>query len=143
MKINLIPSDGLRPITVSNVITVVGRNSDFCDLIISHDRISAVHCVIAKSEGNLFVRDMGSTNGTFVNNTKVLRSAVLPGDELAFAEFKFRVEIDRGEEYQARDEAREITTYIPRPASGDKKKSDPNQSTIQVYDSFIGKVDIE
>jgi pSer/pThr/pTyr-binding forkhead associated (FHA) protein len=62
-----------------------------CDLVIPSDSISKIHCVIAKTDGLLFVRDLGSTNGTRVNGQRITRGAVLPGDELAFASVKFKV----------------------------------------------------
>src|SRR5262249_21712072 len=48
-------------------------------------------CVIVKTDGLLLLRDLGSTNGTRVNNTRVRRAALLPNDSLSIAHFKFRV----------------------------------------------------
>ncbi|MFO0917996.1 MAG: FHA domain-containing protein [Planctomycetaceae bacterium] len=45
----------------------------------------------------LFIRDLGSTNGTKVNGQRVIRGALLPGDELAFASEKFLVEMGPGQ----------------------------------------------
>ena len=56
-----------------------------------------MHCIIVRTDGLLFIRDLGSTNGTKVNGQRVVRGALLPGDELAFASEKFRVEMGPGE----------------------------------------------
>jgi pSer/pThr/pTyr-binding forkhead associated (FHA) protein len=56
-----------------------------------------MHCLIVRTDGLLFIRDLGSTNGTKVNGQRVVRGALLPGDELAFAGEKFRVEMGPGE----------------------------------------------
>ena len=52
-----------------------------------------LHCLLVKTDGLLFVRDLGSTNGTKVNGQRVTRGALLPGDELAFASVKYTVHL--------------------------------------------------
>ena len=91
MHAELVPLDGGKPIVLTHDITVVGRKNGTCDLMIERESISKLHCLIVKTDGLLFVRDLGSTNGTKVNGQRVIRGALLPGDELAFAGTKFRV----------------------------------------------------
>jgi len=50
---------------------LIGR-SESCDMIISHDSISAIHAVIEIFEGKAIIYDMNSTNGTYVNGEKVV-----------------------------------------------------------------------
>jgi pSer/pThr/pTyr-binding forkhead associated (FHA) protein len=91
MHAELVPLDGGKPIVLTNDITVVGRKTGTCDLMIERESISKLHCLIVKTDGLLFVRDLGSTNGTKVNGQRIIRGALLPGDELSFAGAKFRV----------------------------------------------------
>lgn len=91
MHAELVPLNGGKPVVLQNEITVVGRKVGVCDLIIDHESISKLHCMVVKTDGLLFVRDLGSTNGTKVNGQRVIRGALLPGDELAFAGTKFSV----------------------------------------------------
>jgi pSer/pThr/pTyr-binding forkhead associated (FHA) protein len=93
MHAQLVPQKGGRPIVVNRDITVVGRDQELCDLVIDKTSISKLHCVVVRTDGLLFIRDLGSTNGTKVNGQRVVRGALLPGDELAFAGEKFKVEI--------------------------------------------------
>ena len=97
MQAKLIPSTGGDPITISRDLTLVGRRSGLCDLVIDRSSISKLHCLLVKTDGLLFVRDLGSTNGTTVNGQRVTRGALLPGDELAFASVKFRVHLGPAE----------------------------------------------
>lgn len=90
MRAQLIPQDGTAPIEIVKDLTVVGRR-DRCDVCLSHKTISKLHCVIVKTDGLLFLRDLGSTNGTRVNGQRVRRAALLPNDQLAIAGHKFRV----------------------------------------------------
>lgn len=93
MKAQLIPLDGGQPILLTKDVTLVGRKSRLCDLIVERGSVSKLHCLIVKTDGLLFIRDLGSTNGTKVNGQRVTRGALLPGDELAFAGAKFRIDL--------------------------------------------------
>ena len=93
MLAQLIPANGGPPITLERNVTVVGRNRQICDLHLDHSSVSKVHCLIIKTDGLLFFRDLGSSNGTRVNGQKAIRGALLPGDNLAFAAVKYRVHL--------------------------------------------------
>lgn len=93
MLAQLIPVDGGKPITLKRDVILVGRKPGLCDLIVERPSVSKLHCILVKTDGLLFVRDLGSTNGTKVNGQRVTRGALLPGDELAFASVKFRVHL--------------------------------------------------
>lgn len=97
MQAQLIPIAGGKPIDIVNDITLVGRKRGLCDLIIDRGSVSKLHCLIVKTDGLLFIRDLGSTNGTKVNGQRVTRGALLPNDELAFAGAKYRVHLGPGE----------------------------------------------
>ncbi|QDU79810.1 FHA domain protein [Polystyrenella longa] len=91
MLAKLIPLDGSDPIIIEHDLTLVGRSQGFCDLYIDKHSISKLHCLIARTDGLLYIRDLASTNGTRVNGQKVTRGALLPGDELFFAGIGFKV----------------------------------------------------
>ncbi len=97
----LIPAAGGEPITIDKDVTVVGRQAEHCDVVLSRKSVSKIHCVIARTDGLLFVRDLDSTNGTKVNGQRIVRGALLPGDQLAFAGEKFRVHLGPGDESPA------------------------------------------
>ncbi len=96
MIAQLIPIDGSRPIQITQDVTLIGRKKEICDVILDSNSVSKLHCAIAKTDGLLFFRDLGSTNGTKVNGQRVIRGALLPGDELTFANLKFRVHLGPG-----------------------------------------------
>ncbi|MBX7106122.1 MAG: FHA domain-containing protein [Gemmataceae bacterium] len=92
----LIPVDGGDPVELTRDVSVVGRK-DGCDVRIDNKSISKQHCVLVKTDNLLLIRDLGSTNGTRVNGTRVRRAALVPGDVVAFAAAKYRVELGRGQ----------------------------------------------
>lgn len=113
MIAQLIAIKGDRTIRITRDITVVGRRPEICDLVIPNDSISKIHCVISKTDGLLFVRDLGSTNGTRVNGQRVTRGALLPGDELAIASVKFKVHLGPDEEVAPSVGHEDRTEMIP------------------------------
>jgi pSer/pThr/pTyr-binding forkhead associated (FHA) protein len=90
MRAQLIPLDNGAPLEIADDMTLVGRGEG-CDLRLDHKSVSKLHCVLVKTDGLILVRDLGSTNGTRVNGTRVRRAALLPDDLLSIASMKFRV----------------------------------------------------
>ena len=90
MRAQLIPLDGGPPVDVAKEMMLIGRQED-CDLRLDHKSVSKMHCVLVKTDGLIVLRDLGSTNGTRVNGTRVRRAALLPNDKLSVANFHFRV----------------------------------------------------
>jgi len=61
---------------------VIGRSGDL-DMVLVEDMVSRRHAKITIAETNMFIEDMGSTNGTFVNGEKVQGKApVHEGDRI-------------------------------------------------------------
>jgi pSer/pThr/pTyr-binding forkhead associated (FHA) protein len=89
MRAQLVPLEGGAPVEIVKDMTVVGRGEE-CDVRLDHKSISKIHCVVVKTDGLLLVRDLGSTNGTRVNGTRIRRGMLLPNDKVSFANFHFR-----------------------------------------------------
>src|SRR5882762_9348269 len=90
MRAQLLPLDGGNPVEVAKEMMLIGRQED-CDLRLDHKSVSKMHCVLVKTDGVVLLRDLGSTNGTRVNGTRVRRAALLPNDKLSVANFHYRV----------------------------------------------------
>lgn len=56
---------------IPGVPCVIGKSVDKCDVIINEDVISRVHAKLVKNNGEIFIEDMHSSNGTFVNDVKL------------------------------------------------------------------------
>ena len=62
--------------------TTIGRAAE-CELRLDDTYVSQQHARIFDRSGNWFVEDLGSTNGTFVNEQKLVAPAMLtPGDTI-------------------------------------------------------------
>ena len=71
-------------------LTSVGRHPANT-LAIEEPFISAEHAEVAFDNGRWWVRDLGSTNGTFINGTQVtVATGVRPGDIVQFGRIKLQ-----------------------------------------------------
>ena len=74
---------------VAKPVVTVGRSQE-SDLRIDHNTISRQHAVMKMEEGQFRLYDMGSTNGTFVNDQRLREPAVLEdGAMVRFGEKSF------------------------------------------------------
>lgn len=69
----------------------IGR-SDEVEIVLLDPGVSRVHAVIEIKGGKAVVRDLGSTNGTFVNGRRVERETLRDGDELRVGNTRLRFE---------------------------------------------------
>ena len=71
---------------------VIGRGKE-ATLKVPLALISRRHCEIREREGRLYIRDLGSLNGTFVNNYKITaEQPLLPGELVTVGTITFRAE---------------------------------------------------
>ena len=74
---------------------VVGR-SPTSDFPIIDPTISRRHAQILRQDDRIIVRDLGSSNGTYVNGVRVESAQLKPGDLVTFGKVGFRLEeLDR------------------------------------------------
>jgi pSer/pThr/pTyr-binding forkhead associated (FHA) protein len=105
---------GSKPLTL-------GRSSDV-DLVVPLHGISRQHAELQLEKGKLCVRDLGSRNGTYLNDTKIVEEFARPGDCIRFDEIRFWV---HGPEDGDEAEATTLTTAL---ADADIK-TDPGGAT--------------
>ncbi|AGA26873.1 FHA domain-containing protein [Singulisphaera acidiphila] len=78
-------------VKLADGVTTVGRQDD-CQLRIKSSQVSRKHCELFEKKGLLLVKDLGSSNGTFVNGKRIQEQRVLePGDELTIGQLLFKV----------------------------------------------------
>ena len=125
MQAQLIPLDGGPSINIIRDVTLVGRKAELCDVVLEHGSVSKLQCLIIRTDGLLFIRDLGSTNGTKVNGQRVTRGALLPGDELSFASVAFRVHLGPGEPEYGTEEKTELLSALPELPDRNDRRSAP------------------
>ena len=71
---------GEFPLPVNREI-VVGRSSEL-DMVLVEDMVSRRHAKLIITDDQIFIQDLGSTNGTFVNGEKIKRAKLNEGDRI-------------------------------------------------------------
>lgn len=75
------PSLAGRRLRIDRPASVLGRDPS-CDIVVSHPTVSRRHAKLEWDGTQLFVEDLGSSGGTFVNGIRVRRERLAPGDTL-------------------------------------------------------------
>jgi eukaryotic-like serine/threonine-protein kinase len=71
-----------------------GEDSHFC---LPHDRFfSRHHCILEIAPPQAFIRDLGSTNGTYVNGQRIDTAYLRSGDRIQGGETVLQVEVSTG-----------------------------------------------
>ncbi len=69
---------------------VLGR-SPACQLTFADDTVSRRHAELRLLDGRWILRDLGSSNGTWVNGRQVMEAEVTAGDEVYLGGCRFRL----------------------------------------------------
>lgn len=77
-----------RRYRVDETPRILGRALD-CDIVVQDERASQRHARIRAENGSHVVEDLGSTNGTFVNNQRVHQAILKDGDLIQIGETIF------------------------------------------------------
>jgi DNA-binding CsgD family transcriptional regulator len=106
---------------------VLGRR-ETSDLVLSDPHVSRSHAVIRRQSGAVWVEDLGSTGGTFVNGEAISAHAINHGDLVRFGTVEVRYE-DRA---SLMDSA-EDTQMIPLPEVENRPVLSPRQQEVLDY----------
>jgi adenylate cyclase len=91
MAYRLISPDGTQSFDLKmNAPLIVGR-APTCDLSVADPTISRRHAELLVDEEQVTLRDLGSSNGTFVNGRKVAAATLEVDDLIAFGKVAFRL----------------------------------------------------
>src|SRR5437762_14041035 len=86
------PVGGGDPVPLCKTEMIIGRRPS-CDIRLDFENISGKHCVLRFSNGVWNVRDMGSTNGTTVNGSRITtEQSVMPDEELGIAGHMYTID---------------------------------------------------
>jgi len=71
----------LKDIPLDKSQITIGRKMDN-DVVIDNLAVSGHHARVVEENGTYFVEDTGSTNGTFLNDAKIAKQRLQPGDQI-------------------------------------------------------------
>jgi adenylate cyclase len=92
MPFKLTSTDGSHTFELREGVTLVVGRAPTSDVPIIDPTISRRHAEVEFHDGTITVRDLGSSNGTFVNGSRIDASPVSAGDTITFGKVGFRVQ---------------------------------------------------
>jgi predicted component of type VI protein secretion system len=94
ISLMMVTADGKsKEAQVKGLPATIGREEG-CKLRVPVANVSRKHCELYESDDELLVRDLGSSNGTYVNGAKIKQTELAPGDVLTVGPVVFVVRID-------------------------------------------------
>jgi predicted component of type VI protein secretion system len=87
------PEGRQQEVPVRKPRQIVGRNTD-CAIRIPVSSVSRQHCEITLDDHKAVIKDLGSSNGTYVNRAMVAEHTLASGDHICIGPAVFVVRID-------------------------------------------------
>lgn len=81
--------DGVRKVKLQDEAVTIGRHPE-CGIVVDDDRSSRRHCIVEPMNGGFRVRDLGSRNGTKVNDRRVEYKDLADRDIIRIGKVKIR-----------------------------------------------------
>jgi len=88
------PQSGLFHVLMQNSTTCLGR-AKANDIVLDDVSVSGQHCRVRWENGQFVLHDLKSTNGSFVNEQRVTRHVLRPGDVMKLGETYVQFKLDR------------------------------------------------
>lgn len=93
VKLIMFRTNGQRKdFPIINPATVIGRGEN-CDLRVPLLSVSRRHCELRIKDEKVRIKDLASSNGTYVNNARVNEAEMHAGDRLAVGPIVFTLQI--------------------------------------------------
>ena len=108
-----------KEIPLSGEAAIIGRTTE-ADVQIPVSDVSRKHCQISMNGSKVTLKDLGSSNGTFVNDIKVAETTLRPGDRLKVGPFTFVIQIDGKPENIQSTKPKPPAAPTPKPTAAAK-----------------------
>jgi len=84
------PVGGGDPIPLLKPLLVIGRRES-CDIVLRFPNVSGTHCQLSLVDGRWFIKDLGSSNGTKLNGSRVTEGRIDPGGRFTVARHEYEL----------------------------------------------------
>src|SRR5215210_3592057 len=91
LAFKLVAATGSPSVQVTGGRTFLVGRSVACDLPVQDPTVSRRHAELEQTSAGVRVRDLGSTNGTYLDGVRVIDALATPGSRIAFGKVDFDV----------------------------------------------------
>jgi pSer/pThr/pTyr-binding forkhead associated (FHA) protein len=89
----------IKEVQVTRDKTTLGRRP-YNDIVIDNLAVSGEHAVLQMVGADLFIEDMNSTNGTYINGRAVKKQLLAHNDTVEIGKYKIKYLIEEGNDYE-------------------------------------------
>lgn len=89
----------IKEVQVTKDKTTLGRRP-YNDIVIDNLAVSGEHAVLQLVGGNVFLEDLNSTNGTYINGKAVKKQLLQHNDTVEIGKYKIKFLVDEGSDYE-------------------------------------------
>jgi len=117
----VISMDGvvIKEVQITKDKTTLGRRP-YNDVVIDNLAVSGEHAALQLVGADVFIEDLNSTNGTYINGKAVKKQMLVHNDTVEVGKYKIKYHADQGSDYEA--------TQILRPNAAASAPSAPSLS---------------
>ena len=114
----------IKEVQITKDKTTLGRRP-YNDIVIDNLAVSGEHAVLQMVGADVFIEDLNSTNGTYINGKAIKKQLLTHNDTVEIGKYKIKFLVDESGEYEK--------TMIMRPAPPPLGASNPTQSAHPAY----------
>ena len=89
----------IKEVQLTKDRTSLGRRP-YNDIVIDNLAVSGEHAVLQMSGNEVFVEDLNSTNGTYLNGKAVKKQQLNNGDTVEIGKYKIKYLVEEGSDYE-------------------------------------------
>ncbi|MCU0968387.1 MAG: FHA domain-containing protein [Rubrivivax sp.] len=119
----------IKEVQITKDKTTLGRRP-YNDIVIDNLAVSGEHAVLQMVGADVFIEDLNSTNGTYINGKAIKKQLLQHNDTVEIGKYKIKYLVDEGGDYEK--------TMIMRPGSAVPPPFSPSVSPLQSGHSGYG-----
>ena len=117
----------IKEVQLTKDKTTLGRRP-YNDIVIDNLAVSGEHAVLQMLGVDVFIEDLNSTNGTYINGKAIKKQLLVHSDTVEIGKYKIKYLVADGTDYEA--------TQVIRPGSAAQYASAPVQPGLQRASGF-------
>ncbi len=119
----------IKEVQITKDKTTLGRRP-YNDIVIDNLAVSGEHAVLQMVGADVFIEDLNSTNGTYINGKAIKKQLLTHNDTVEIGKYKIKYLVDDGGEYEK--------TMIMRPGASAPPPLGASSPTSSAHPSLSG-----
>jgi pSer/pThr/pTyr-binding forkhead associated (FHA) protein len=89
----------IKEVQITKDKTTLGRRP-YNDIVIDNLAVSGEHAVLQMAGADVFIEDLNSTNGTYINGKAIKKQLLTHNDTVEIGKYKIKYLVDEGNDYE-------------------------------------------